>query len=54
MSVQNKPLLGEVVASLLDQMEEELIDPETDGDRQHELVMTGGYSHNVWIFLTRK
>ena len=42
-SVRNKPLVGEVVALLLDQMEAKVVHPETEPDRQRELIMTGGY-----------
>ena len=42
-SVRNKPLVGEVVASLLDRMEAEMVDQETDPDRRRDLIMAGGY-----------
>jgi len=42
-SKRNKALVAEVVADLLNRMEEELVDPETSPERKRELSMAGGY-----------
>ena len=41
--VRNKALVSDIVAPLLDRMEEELVDPETEDNRRRELIMAGGY-----------
>ena len=42
-TMRNKALVSEVVAPLLDRMEAELVDPETDDERKRDLIIAGGY-----------
>ena len=42
-TVRNKALVSEVIGPMLDRMEAELEDVETDAERKRELTMAGGY-----------
>ena len=50
---RDKPLVSEVVAPLLDRIEEEIYLPSTNPARKRELIMAGGYIAVTFGYLLR-